>query len=423
MEMRERLNQRLMVNALVPIAKPDQGENECKTVLEAEISFLISRVGGQGDRRLSGLGQDIVALKNESLVGGASGAQVFLAKPDFGSSESKIPLDLAWLVIKIDSLEEIRQEYERYRRYIRFRVSRTTRVECLSVEYANNLGALCYTFAGKSPEKVRHLQDLLQTQDRLAIDAINNLCSPQNMDLHAVATDPSTINIAYSTRFGKRYNPSHVATFLKSLYKKNDIEGGKVLEKSVQLSGLKVGFDDRVLSESILELTEVPCCLSHYDLHSGNVIVGTLSGRDSVESNDLSSILIDYRHTGPAPRCTDFASLEASIRIECSHTLDLSQSLRAINDENLISRAIWSEKPIPKQPLSFWQECSMAVATQARNRFTDLTALEYQATCLAWCLQLFGLKKSLTLTAKARLFAWLSELAKNVEKRSAKDAG
>jgi CheY-like chemotaxis protein len=368
---------------------------------EDEVNFLISRICGQGTSFARRSIDDVHKITLEEMEGGQSPAVVARARAETGTHHEGI-----WCVVKIASREDVHEEYLRYCRHLRFHVAVNRRVELLGYESGDALGAICYSFGGKSPKEVQSLQHLFQKSPELAMKCIGDLFDPQKKEWLAeegpkkdLASHFAAIYQLKNDRASKR-----IEKFVGDVARKFKwvVNGG-----FLEVPGEKILLPQKVLGSAVFRIKR-STCITHGDLHGENVIVG----------ENGNAILIDYRSTGNGPRCIDFAALEASLRIA---TVQHDEPLTSLFVDHKREKEIWSELWSDKIPTAkalehrkIWQHVSVRLCKLAQGNFADLTWEEYSATCLLWALRIFPVR-SFDNHDRLRLLVWMSQLAQELE--------
>ena len=135
-----------------------------------EIDYLISMILGQDLGGGWDSDEDVNSISLHPLKGGRSRSVVVLGIPETKSGSKGIRC-----VIKIGPRIEIYEEHMRYLRFVRLLVSHNKRVELLGFALADLTGAMCYSFAGKSPSHITSMEKLLIKKDTSVINHINTV--------------------------------------------------------------------------------------------------------------------------------------------------------------------------------------------------------------------------------------------------------
>jgi hypothetical protein len=159
-------------------------------------------------------------------------------------------------------------------------------------------------------------------------------------------------------------------------------------------------------------------------MHGGNVMLEcSPSSTDGATAREyFRTCLIDFRNSGPGPRCIDAISLESSIRLAhaavMSSRIDLgdrapsSQVQGEIADE--MARQFDEEKSLYRSiflgegtvPSSNWAQLCATVLDGLKTCFGEIPMREYLAASVRYTLR--GLGFRLDPIARLRMTAWLA---------------
>jgi CheY-like chemotaxis protein len=365
-------------------------------VTDAEIDFVLSSLMGQGiepqpDQSDAALLMNTIELSE--LEGGRSRSVVTAGRPKDAAGNLGI-----WCVIKIGPRSEVEQEYSRYCSYVRFSVALNHRVELLGERFADTTGAICYSFAGRSPFTVRSLFELFRTGED-ATPYFDLMFSRGNQELYGRRGPRRDLAAYFNATY--RLDPRRIHrtiedfldTLIDSLRQEPDLAGSEIMTRA------SVGRLSRAFSATIIR-QPLETCIVHGDMNANNVIV----------AEDGRVIYIDYFHTGCGPRTVDFAALEGSLRLAtCPGTIGgvLSDGER----EESAWRAAWRNAPFDDSGTGpYWARTSRTLASFAKDNFSDLTAEEYAATCLLWGARLFRVTQ-LSQLERLRVLLWMVQCA------------
>jgi CheY-like chemotaxis protein len=351
-------------------------------------------------------------------------------------------------VLKMGPKEDILEEAARFMEYVRYGVELAQRVELLGVARADALGGLVYSFAGGlynhdlvSLDEV--LVDDLDTGNiALSTEILGSLFRSTNW--YSVPSAPTDVG----EYFGNNYR-----TDLKRSWKEGakhllelDGSGGLAVRRleeprdrismTVQSpAGPTVGVpDSSVLGWGSL-LYNAKSCLVHGDMHGGNVLLETSmdeqSGTSTVRRHHRTC-LIDFKNSGPGPRCIDAVCLEASIRLAEAELLARSvQSkdgslgggnpspvaddvLTHFEDEKRLYKWVFNKEG--ELPDSSWAKLCATVLQGLISSFEDVSLKEYLATSIRYSIR--GLGFPLNEISRLRIVTWLGaqfELAREFE--------
>lgn len=399
-----------------------KSSHKTKTAITAdEIDFLVSRLFGQGepwDHKHEGLGIQRVEL---TLIRrqGFSPAAVFKAR-SFSSNNTEGIM----CVLKFAKRDYVEQELVRYSRYVRFRLAMHHRAELLGWGFADNVGVLCYNFAGDTS-----LSKLFLKKDAGFFRALDDLFSPKKQSWY---TDPCVVRLSDHFLRDYKMDVLKVTELIRQVLAELERQfQGSRRGHQVALCGATLNLPDDVLQKSVFD-QEMPGCIVHGDLHCDNVIVG----------KDDQPMLIDYFSVTNGPRALDFATQEGSVRLLALQRLDehedivpdprpdtevIPEQCQALAAEEAVWKAVWGRNTAesaaaPGEPS--WSTASIQIGKLAQANFpkkedparTDLTEEEYAATCLLWALRLFKVE-DMPLRDLARLLVWISFLVQVLMKR------
>jgi CheY-like chemotaxis protein len=427
------------------IANIRRDEDELRREVEALLCGLFATLAPIDERGRAG-----VAFSSMRNVG-LSSAAVFEAEPLLGHTAQGAPVTGVECVVKIGPRTEIDEEVKRYDRFVRFGAHLNQRVELLSSAFEHSLGAVCYSIVGARDAKVLSLDEALRDPERQStvLETLEHLFRRESRNWYSVGMPPQGVTSYFRDTYSKTGSKS-----------KNAIaEGFKHLDKSLNtLSGrcksiaryrpatseedgaLEIGGVKLLIPRSNVfggpEFTKgSPACLVHGDMHGGNVLIEMApSPEDALGRRSdyrLARVcLIDYRYSGPGPRCVDFAALETSSRYADAEAivgenykdpsaapseeeLDLALAKAARRQEQelalgleLWNRQLGSRKVGSKQTGFDWQVTPTAIRMWALENFDDLTLEEYVATMIAAGIRQMGY--DLGEVPRLRLLAWIS---------------
>lgn len=367
-----------------------------------EVDYITSTILGQGKHIPEDSNDEFNRISLTILGKGRSRSVVALGKP-----ENKLGKTGIFCVIKFGLRSESEEEFNRYNRYVRLLVSLNRRVELLDYVAGDCLAAVCYSFAGKSPDRISSLGDLLDTEHSDAYKVIENLFEPSTKEWYA--TEKAESDMAGYFNLHYHLNAASVVNEVVMFAEENaTLIGGVKVKNQVKLDGdsLKLPVD------CIVQLRRrYKSCVIHGDLNAENVII----------SDDGRVICIDYRYTGWGPRTLDFASLQASARIsETGLNSDYRQMIRSHRIERDVWKTAWaagSAEIPPKTTWPYWATVSYKLLQQLRATFPDAEPHEHAATCLLLGLRLFRVR-SLGQSVKMRFLVWMSSLVSALETKT-----
>ena len=378
-----------------------------------EVEFLLARVFGTITSPLLSL--EPTALDVRPLDSGFSASTAVEVIPKLGTDEEGVAVLGNRTVVKIGPRDSIQDEERRFAEVVRFGLSIRNRVELLTSAYGDALGAVCYSFAGGGDGLVESLHAVLSAGDYERTErAFENLfkTDPSTKKWYAVAGEPVTPSKQIKARTDSGDGP--VARAHDEILKWANLKSKSGVlsyftdeEASLRL---KLGKAELVLpSEAALTWGEfsdgVPSCLTHGDLHSGNIFV------EGAER----AWMIDYGNAGLGPRLSDIASLLGSVRLD---TLDADAELEEIAQAAVAERRFWvsvanaSEAAdvakVPAAHRSAWQTLSVTLLDHARSNFErpPLSSNEITFVALTHAMWLASLARSDQ--ERVRSLAWVS---------------
>ncbi|HEV3386737.1 MAG TPA: phosphotransferase [Gemmata sp.] len=358
-----------------------------------ELDYLISKIFGQGEK----IATSIESIELKLLDGGRSPSVVVLGQPKDGDGRTGI-----WTVIKFSSLRYAAMEHRAYCKYVRFMLPVSSRVELLGYFEADTIGAMCYSFAGGSPQnEIVSLERLIRDEDEETFKYLRALQS-QLCD-HWYITDTEPIEQAQYVAKTFKVDEDAVRDKIENFA----IKIAPRIKAEVSLEGIR--FADRLLCWPTVadlkhgQIRQRPKCIIHGDLHAGNVLVRRRTDQ---------TVLIDHQYTGPGPAYLDFAALDASPRLFTKvKQLNTHMIEDQVNHEPKVWDSVWSASLGTKAPdeLPFWARVSFHVVMMARMRFPGLMPKDYAGTCLLWALRVFKVDQ-LQEVPRVQLFVWISHL-------------
>ena len=374
-----------------------------------EVDFVVSRILGQETRIDLPITDETEPQKRSAfelrqialslMTGGRSSSVVAMGRPSTSRGDLGI-----WSVIKFSPRGDAIEEYERYSRFVRFILSLDYRVELLGFSDADTIGAMCYSFAGKSPSEIVSLDSLIHQESNRALEVIRRLFAVDSHFWYNLRGPEIEIGHFFSRAYWFKVNEiltqinrfvEEIANNQREYQRRGDdllVPGDRILNPAPAVS--------HPLAHARLQTAII-----HGDLNSNNVIV----------SDDDRVILIDYRHTGYGPRALDFAALECSVRLALAGKEGEFERIASIHRlEGEVWNQVWMEdaatvKANTSKP--FWAVLSVELGSHARNNFLDLEPKEYAITCLFWALRVFRVR-GLQEGPKFRLLIWMSQLTK-----------
>jgi len=373
-----------------------------------ELDYVVSRLFGQGVAPDDGArrGNDgLQKIHLQPLTGGKSRSIVTVGRPFDGSNGQGIHC-----VVKIGSRADTVEEVRRYERFVRYRVSLHRRVELLGSSLGDALGAVCYSFAGRSPDAITDLQSLMDEKDpnvltyleqllgdaeewyaenQFGDDLAKHFFDAYDLDGRAAIETARSFSEQRAHEFGARKVGNE-------LIFENDNKVWLPTDQTLGAGYLRGKFNERIV---------------HGDLNASNVIV----------SDDGDLTLIDFRHTARGPYAIDFAALHASIRLSPPSWQGCArEAVKIETNEFRLWRQDWTQadrRPADAPPLPYWIQVASTLMRLAFSSLNGLTKREYASTCLLYALRIFRIEK-LDAEVRFRLLLWISALCRVLDAES-----
>lgn len=349
-------------------------------------------------------------------------------------------------VLKVGPKDEIFEEATRYSEYVRYGVKLAERVELLAVAGADALGGLVYSFAGGLYDNDNDLLPL----DEVLVDDM------RSGELGLSATVVASLfshDYWYSVKAGyedvgdyfhRNYKtdlPRSINDGTQKLIElgRNRPESGPRIERFEEgkrsrlevttYTGTKVIIPDATVLGWGMLLSNAPSCLVHGDMHGGNVLLECSASTEPARRVHYRSCLIDFRNSGPGPRCIDAVCLEATIRLaeaelagarpdgESGEEPDpgiATEMVDRFEAEKELYRAIFlGAGSVPKDN---WAQLAATVLRGLHECFDDVSLQEYLAVSMRYTIRSLGFP--ISGYARYRFAAWLGaqyELARELD--------
>jgi Phosphotransferase enzyme family len=264
------------------------------------------------------------SFKVSPIAGGRSGS-VVLGMQLQGSIQHPITG-----VLKISSVAKALEEIAHYGQYVKWVLPYTWRIDIIGTGFTENIGAVCYSFAfeGQNEDPPISASQLLVEGDGKIISSIcKSIFDAKRKtwysDVHH--TDEEMSSYFSSERFYKNKKTTKFEEREQELMKIFETVFGDdfiLSSESMKLFGVIAERPTKlVLTEDWGTVEE---CVSHGDLHCGNILVNRNSG---------ALAFIDFQQTGPHYIFRDFVSVESSIRIDWNAALDRDDLQRCFGQE------------------------------------------------------------------------------------------
>jgi CheY-like chemotaxis protein len=234
-------------------------------------------------------------------------------------------------VVKVGPTDEIVEEASRYDEYVKFGVPLEERVEMLACSLADSLGIIVYSLAGGTKGSLQSLDHALVDESSIGAVALGRLFDTNSWYSVDAGQHPHTefFTTSYKASLGKAVKASHeLMKVLASDLGLNDMGSAGVLEVLLKDGDRLTLPSDEFLGWGVTKLSR-PWCLVHGDMHGGNVMLEIHSMSDFTDTpgsvymhSELERVnLIDYRFSGPGPRCLDAVALDCAVRVADAETI------------------------------------------------------------------------------------------------------
>lgn len=374
---------------------------------------------------------------------GLSSAAVYEAEPRLGLEGRGMPVSGVECVVKVGARSEIEEEARRYDTFVRFGAHLNQRVELLGAAFEHALGGICYSLVGAQDAEVLALDDALRDPDReqTVKRALEGLFSADTRSWYSVRVAKQAVTPFFRSTYAENMVEDayrHLDRSLDTLSNRCDSIDAYRPARPNEDGSLRIGGAKLLIPRSNLFGGQAftasgPACLIHGDMHGGNVLVeqrpvddpaavafGELGNRERV-------CLIDYRYSGPGPRCVDFAALETSVRYadadrilaaacadpesptEAELDAALSEAARRQGPEIGLGMTLWDRAMGRRRESAAgvdWQVVPSSIHYWAGENFDDLTMEEYVATTIAAAMR--QMSYDLEEVRRIRLLAWMS---------------
>lgn len=383
------------------------------TITCDELEYLvISLFRSKAPQNAGAAGTDVApfavdGVKLEPLAGGKSRAAVLLARLATGESAARVAC-----VLKVAPRRESLEESGRYERLVKFRVAPDRRAELLDSATGDTVGGVVYAFAGESPERVRDLNAFFAEESKDAFEILDDLFGAKGDDLwREMEPEPTPRRpVDLGGYFFKEYHlqPDKVGPeLIKYASKRAKDLGFEIENGELSSNGMKLSLPAEEFYGGANVRMPYTQAFIHGDLNARNVLV----------SDDGRVRLIDFRYANFGPIATDFAALEASIRI-CSAPVPASAAslMASAQEERRLQSEAWSDTSQRPEDVEvpYWAGISSKLVSLARETSPSLRREEYLATCLLYALRVARVSQ-LAEQHKMRLIVWITTLRAALE--------
>lgn len=245
-------------------------------------------------------------IRIRKMPAGLSGSAVAQIRPMQNGTPAQ------WVVVKIGRRDKIEQERARYEKYVQdFLPAR--RVSLLRSAFTPHLGAIAYTLANLPWDQAGNFGDFyFRETSAHIIAAVRRLfretCGPWYRGRKLVGY----INLTktYLTAFELEAQPERFANEIASLR-----PGFERLQPQIEFPALGRSLPNplRFIDDGEAVTLPVACCITHGDLHAGNILVNKKG----------ECWLIDFYRTHESHVLRDFVKLEVDIKFNLMPALDL----------------------------------------------------------------------------------------------------
>ncbi|MFO1359535.1 phosphotransferase [Plasticicumulans sp.] len=235
-------------------------------------------------------------------------------------------------VIKISKVNQAREELANYNKYVKWLLPYTWRIDVIGTGFSENFGGICYSFAfeGQGLESPKSASEFINNSQFGVIDKIcSSIFDPSKKTWYAQIGACETEISEYFTSHKYYKKPSLIEDRVNQLYRllSENFENNFIFsENHIVLYGKKVERPDKLILAK--DWGKIEECISHGDLHCGNILVHPGSG-------DVA--FIDFQHTGYHYLFRDFVSVESSIRIEWPSVIMINDVTELLDQEILLS--------------------------------------------------------------------------------------
>jgi CheY-like chemotaxis protein len=417
-------------NGRAPLRKDRQ---EIAAELDRLIRRLFAELPGQVERK-SRLNVRLSPMARHGL----SAAVVLNATVDVHFDVLDGALGGQKTVLKVGPKDDIMEEAARFSEYVRYGVKLDQRIELLGVTRADALGGLVYSFAGGSyGDDLLPLDELLRRDLQSGeLDASTTVLGRlfESRHWYSVEAEPMDVGAYFEDNFntdlGRSIHEGERSLVSLSQERSDDhpriqlVNRGKRSYLDIRTGTRSMQIpDSTVLGWGVLMLHKTPTRLVHGDMHGGNVLVEYDRPTPGSAPECKRICLIDFRNSGPGPRCIDAVSLEASIRLAETESRwrqamgDASRKTAApaelatemvdrFDAEIALYREVFLEEKTDL-PKDGWYRLSETVLRGLRRAFPDVTLREYLATSLRYSFRSLGFPGQSELH-RYRLAGWLA---------------
>jgi CheY-like chemotaxis protein len=345
-------------------------------------------------------------------------------------------------VLKLGPIEDVREELARYREYVRYGVKLEQRVELLGSAFRDAIGGIVYSFAGGVfGQALLSLDELLRQNSELSSKVVENLFAAGRWYSVSAGRRPVARYMESPYRVDLGESTKRNLANLRKMQRKHHREISVDVGQHGADSSFRIGEGPQLKipgNEFLGEGWHVdahPWCLVHGDMHGGNVMVelsNTIRGGNlDLSTKGRTSVrrvcLIDYRNSGPGPRCIDATALESSVRMADAETIAsqfgpdgasflegqallgaMMVASRRVDKEQQVYRHLWGQRDRALD--DDWAIIACNVVRGLFKRFEEqpVSLEEYLQTAMLYAIRQLGYQ--MDGVSRVRINAWLAAL-------------
>jgi hypothetical protein len=336
-------------------------------------------------------------------------------------------------------IEDVREELARYREYVRYGVKLEQRVELLGSAFRDAIGGIVYSFAGGVfGQALVSLDELLRQNSDLSSRVVENLFAAGRWYSVSAGRKPVAryMESPYRVNLGESIKRNLAS--LRKMHRKHREVSVDAGEHGAD-SSFRIGEGPQLKipgNEFLGEGWRVdphPWCLVHGDMHGGNVMAelsDTIRGGNlDISAKGSTSVrrvcLIDYRNSGPGPRCIDATALESSVRMADAETIAsqfgphgasflegqallgaMTVASRRVDTERQVYQHLWGQRD--RAPEDDWAIMAGNVVRGLFKRFEEqpVSLEEYLQTAMLYAIRQLGYP--MDGVSRVRINTWLA---------------
>lgn len=265
-------------------------------------------------------------IRIRKMPAGLSGSAVIQVRPMQNGTPAQ------WVVVKIGRRDKIEQEQARYEKYVQDFLP-AHRVAVLRSAFTPHLGAIAFTLANLPWDQAGNFGDFYRSESSAHIIAAAQHLFRETCELWYRGRRPAgEINLAkvYVKAFELEAQPERLANEMASLR-----PGFERLQPQIEFPALAKSLPNplRFTDDGDAVTLPVVCCITHGDLHAGNILVNKKG----------ECWLIDFYRTHESHVLRDFVKLEVDIKFNLMPARDAKTfaefETRLLNWDKLRRRA------------------------------------------------------------------------------------